>query len=86
MQLSYAIGVAEPLSVYIDSYGSVRKGLSDEDLEEIAKSNFDFRPGNMIAELDLLRPIYEKTAKYGAFGRKNDPDFTWEVPKKLNLK
>lgn len=46
--------------------------------------NFDFRPGNMIKELDLLRPIYYKTAKFGAFGRK-DPDFSWETPKKLLL-
>jgi S-adenosylmethionine synthetase len=85
VQLSYAIGVAEPLSVYIDTFGSARNGLSDEEIEDIAKKNFDFRPGNMINELDLLRPIYEKTAKYGAFGRKNDPDFTWETPKKLKL-
>ena len=47
--------------------------------------NFNFRPGNMIKELNLHRPIYEKTAKYGAYGRKHDSDFTWEQPKKLNL-
>ncbi len=48
------------------------------------KKNFNFRPGNIIKELDLLRPIYQKTAAYGHFGR-NDPDFTWEKPKKLVL-
>ena len=51
---------------------------------KIVLNNFNFRPGNMIKELNLLRPIYEKTAKYGAFGR-NDPDFTWETPKSLIL-
>jgi len=48
----------DPLSVYIDSYGSVKNGLTDEDLEEIVTKNFDFKPGNMITELKLLRPIY----------------------------
>jgi S-adenosylmethionine synthetase len=84
VQLSYAIGLPDPLSVYIDSYGSAQNGLTDEDLEAIVMKNFNFRPGNMIQELDLLRPIFEKTAKYGAFGR-TDPDFTWETPKKLTL-
>ena len=58
VQLSYAIGLPDPLSVYIDSYGSVKNGLTDEDLEEIVTKNFDFKPGNMITELKLLRPIY----------------------------
>ena len=84
VQLSYAIGLPDPLSVHIDSYGSARNGLTDEDLQKIVKKNFNFRPGNMIKELDLLRPIYCKSAKYGAFGR-NDPDFYWEKPKKLIL-
>jgi len=85
VQLSYAIGLPDPLSVYIDSYGSVKESLTDEDLEDIVSKNFNFRPGNMIKELNLLRPIYEKTAKYGAFGRRGDSDFTWECPKKLIL-
>ena len=85
VQLSYAIGLPDPLSVYIDTYGSARQGLTDEAIEEIVQKNFNFRPGSMIKELNLHRPIYEKTAKYGAYGRKNDPDFTWETPKKLNL-
>jgi S-adenosylmethionine synthetase len=82
VQVSYAIGVAEPLAVYVDSYGTGTK--SDKELLEIVKKNFDLRPGCIIRDLKLLRPIYQKTAAYGHFGRK-DPDFTWEVPKKLEL-
>ena len=84
VQVSYAIGLPDPLSIYIESYGTAKEGITDEDLVEIVKKNFNFRPGNIIKELDLLRPIYQKTAKYGHFGR-SDPDFTWETPKKLNL-
>lgn len=84
VQVSYAIGLPDPLSIYIDSYGTVKDGLTDEDLVRIVKKNFNFRPGNIIKELDLLRPIYRKTAKYGHFGR-IDPDFTWEKPKQLVL-
>jgi len=62
----------------------VADGRTDEDLVRIVNNNFNFRPGNIIKELDLRRPIYQKTAKYGHFGR-TDPDFTWETPKK-NLK
>lgn len=84
VQVSYAIGLADPLSIHVDSYGTVKDGRTDEDLARIVTSNFNFRPANIIKELDLRRPIYQKTAKYGHFGR-TDPDFTWEVPKKLNL-
>lgn len=84
VQVSYAIGLPDPLSIYVDSYGTVKDGLTDYDLIRIVKNNFNFRPGNIIQELDLKRPIYKKTAKYGHFGR-NDPDFTWEKPK-TNLK
>lgn len=84
VQVSYAIGLPDPLSIYIDSYGTVKEGYTDEDLARIVRKNFSFRPGNIIKELNLLRPIYRKTAKYGHFGR-NDPDFTWEQPKKLVL-
>lgn len=55
-------------------------GLTDEDITRIVIKNFCFRPGHIIKELDLKRPIYQKTAKYGHFGR-DDPDFTWETPK-----
>ena len=73
--ISYAIGVAHPLSIYVDSFGT---GIyDDEKLLEIVKENFDFRPQAIIDHLDLLRPIYKKTSSYGHFGR-NDEDFTWE--------
>jgi S-adenosylmethionine synthetase len=86
VQLSYAIGVAYPLSVFVDSYGTglVRSQKTDAQLTEIVKNNFDLRPGGIIRDLDLRRPILKKTAAYGHFGRE-DPDFTWETPKKLTL-
>lgn len=81
VQVSYAIGLADPLSIHVDSYGTVKDGWTDETLEKVVRKNFNFRPGNIIKELDLKRPIYQKTAKYGHFGR-TDKDFTWEQPKK----
>jgi S-adenosylmethionine synthetase len=80
VQVSYAIGVPEPLSIFVDTYGSGTK--SDEEILSIIKKNFDLRPGCLIRDLKLKRPVYEKTAYFGHFGR-NDPDFTWEQPKKL---
>jgi len=82
VQISYAIGIAEPLSLFVDSYGTGRQ--PDRDLVAIVKKNFDLRPGCIIRDLKLQRPIYVKTAFYGHFGR-DDPDFLWEVPKKLTL-
>jgi S-adenosylmethionine synthetase len=83
VQLSYAIGVAHPLSIFVDSYGtSSRSGKTDAELTKIVEKNFDFRPGGIIRDLQLRRPILKKTAAYGHFGR-DDPDFTWEVPKPL---
>ena len=85
IQVSYAIGLADPLSIHVDSYGTVKEGMSDDDLIRIVKNNFCFRPGAIIKELDLKRPIYQKSAAFGHFGR-TDPDFTWETPKmNLNL-
>merc|ERR1712095_114112 len=84
VQLSYAIGVNYPLSVFVDSYGTVTCGRTDSDLTEIVKKNFDLRPGCIIRDLNLKRPCMRKTAAYGHFGR-NDPDFTWEKPKELVL-
>jgi len=81
VQVSYAIGLADPLSIHVESYGTVQGGRTDDDLKKIVEDNFCFRPGSIIKELDLRRPIYLKTAKYGHFGRV-DPDFTWEHPKK----
>jgi S-adenosylmethionine synthetase len=82
VQVSYAIGLAKPLSVYVNSYGTGTK--SDEELLQIIEKNFDMRPGVISKELNLRRPIYKKTASFGHFGR-NDPDFEWEKPKQLNL-
>ncbi|TFY81609.1 hypothetical protein EWM64_g2407 [Hericium alpestre] len=80
VQLSYAIGVAEPLSIYVDTYGTGKK--SDEELVEIIRKNWDLRPGVIVKELDLQKPIYRKTAAYGHFG---NPAYNWEKPKKLIL-
>jgi len=80
VQVSYAIGVPEPLSIFVDTYGSGTK--SDAEILDIIKNNFDLRPGCLIRDLQLKRPIYEKTAYFGHFGR-DDPDFTWEMPKTL---
>jgi len=80
VQVSYAIGLADPLSIYIDSYGTAKGGRTDSDLLEIVKKNFNFRPGEIIKQLNLKRPIYQKTASYGHFGRMI-PEFTWEFPK-----
>jgi len=80
VQISYAIGVAEPLSVYVDTYGTGAK--SDQEILTIVKNNFDLRPGCIMRDLQLTRPIYQKTAAYGHFGR-DDADFTWEQPKNL---
>jgi S-adenosylmethionine synthetase len=86
VQLSYAIGVAYPLSVFVDSYGTglTLSGKSDEQLTKIVNENFDLRPGAIIRDLDLRRPVLRKTAAYGHFGR-TDPDFTWETPKELTF-
>jgi len=81
VQVSYSIGVAQPLSVFVDTYGTA-KGKTDQEILAIVLKNFDLRPGVLIRDLKLKRPIYEKTAYHGHFGR-DDPDFTWEHPKAL---
>ncbi|KAI9499182.1 S-adenosylmethionine synthase [Zychaea mexicana] len=80
VQLSYAIGVAEPLSVFVDTYGTGSK--PDAELVEIIRKNWDLRPGVIVKELDLFKPIYQKTAAYGHFGRE---EFTWEQAKELKF-
>ncbi|KND01005.1 S-adenosylmethionine synthase [Spizellomyces punctatus DAOM BR117] len=80
VQLSYAIGVAEPTSIFIDTYGTGVK--TNAELLEIVKNNFDLRPGVIVKELDLFKPIYEESARYGHFGRSQ---FTWEQPKALKF-
>jgi S-adenosylmethionine synthetase len=75
LQVAYAIGVARPVSVHVETFGTGR--LPDEKISELVRSHFDLRPRAIIKELDLLRPIYTATAAYGHFGR-NEPTFTWE--------
>jgi len=76
IQISYAIGVALPTSVYVTTYGTGK--ISDEKISELVKKHFDLRPKGIVIMLDLLRPIYQNTAAYGHFGRE-EPDFTWEA-------
>jgi len=80
VQLSYAIGVAEPLSLFVETYGTSDK--SSDELVEIVKNNFDLRPGVIVKELNLINPIYFQTAKNGHF---TNQEFTWEKPKELKL-
>lgn len=83
IQISYGIGVATPISVHVDTYGTAAPGFKDSDLVNIILKNFDLRPGCIVRDLKLKRPIFKKTAAHGHFG-KNDPDFTWETPKDLS--
>uniref|UniRef100_A0AAY4DLR1 S-adenosylmethionine synthase n=3 Tax=Denticeps clupeoides TaxID=299321 RepID=A0AAY4DLR1_9TELE len=80
VQVSYAIGVAHPLSISLFTYGSSEK--TEQELLHIVNKNFDLRPGVIVRDLNLKRPIYQKTACYGHFGRS---DFPWEVPKFLKF-
>lgn len=81
IQLAYAIGVAQPVSILVETFGT---GIvSDEKISEAIAKTFDLRPGAIIKELDLRRPIYKKTAAYGHFGRE-DADFTWEKINKID--
>ena len=81
VQLAYAIGVARPLSILVDTKGTGT--VSDRTIEAAVERVFDLRPGAIIRALDLRRPIFEKTAAYGHFGRK-DPDFTWEATNRVD--
>ncbi|PAA62868.1 hypothetical protein BOX15_Mlig014959g2 [Macrostomum lignano] len=80
VQISYAIGVAKPLAVYLNSYGTGAK--SDEELLRIVETNFDLRPGRIVKDLELRKPIYQKTSCYGHFG---NPEFSWEMAKELQF-
>jgi len=75
IQVSYAIGVAQPTSITVDTFGTGK--VDDRRIEEIVRDVFDLRPYGIVSMLDLIRPIYQQTAAYGHFGREN-PDFTWE--------
>lgn len=82
VQVAYAIGVAEPVSLYINTFGSNK--IPEEDIEGIVRKHFDMKPAGIISQLDLKRPIYRKTAAYGHFGR-NEPEFTWEKTDKADI-
>ena len=82
LQMAYAIGIPEPVSVLADTFGTGR--MTSEDIVRIIRKNFDLSPKGMIETLDLRRPIFKKTAAYGHFGR-NDPDFTWEKTDRVDI-
>ena len=82
VQVSYAIGVAHPTSIMVETYGTGK--VSNETLTELVKKHFDLRPKGIVNMLDLLRPIYQKTAAYGHFGR-DEPEFTWEATDRARL-
>ena len=84
VQVAYSIGVADPLSIFVNTYGTVKNGFTDKKLVDIIKKNFCLRPGVIIKDLNLKAPIYSKTACGGHFSRE-DQGFPWEVPKKLDL-
>lgn len=75
VQIAYAIGIAQPVSIFVNSYGTAK--IPDSKIVEIIRKNYNLTPGEIIKHLDLRRPIYKKTAAYGHFGR-DDEDFTWE--------
>ena len=81
VQLSYAIGVAEPVSILVDTFGTGK--VDDEAIIRAVRKRFDLTPRGIIDGLQLLRPIYQKTACFGHFGR-SEPEFTWEQPTKAD--
>jgi S-adenosylmethionine synthetase len=80
VQVAYAIGVAKPVSLMVHTFGTGK--IAEEKIEELIRKHFDLRPKGIIQSLDLLRPIYLKTAAYGHFGR-DEPEFTWEALDKV---
>ena len=82
VQLAYAIGVAEPVSLYVNTFGTNK--IPENQIIELVRKNFDMKPSGIISQLDLKRPIYKKTAAYGHFGR-NEPEFSWEKTDKANI-
>jgi S-adenosylmethionine synthetase len=83
IQVAYAIGVAHPFSILVETFGSEAPGITPERLEELVREHFDLRPAAILRDLELQRPIYTKTAAYGHFGR-DDSDFTWERTDKVD--
>ncbi|HAB14920.1 MAG TPA: methionine adenosyltransferase [Verrucomicrobiota bacterium] len=82
IQFAYAIGYPDPVSVFVDTFGTAREGVTDEAITQAVQEVFSFKPADIIKQLDLLRPIYSKSTNYGHFG-KNDPDLTWERTDKI---
>jgi S-adenosylmethionine synthetase len=82
VQVAYAIGVAKPVSLMVETFGTGK--IPEQRIEELVRQHFDLRPKGIIQSLDLLRPIYAKTAAYGHFGR-DEPEFTWEATDKADL-
>jgi S-adenosylmethionine synthetase len=82
IQVSYAIGVSEPTSISIETYGTGK--ISDEEISMLVREHFDLRPRGLMDMLDLRRPIYQATAAYGHFGREEE-NFTWEKTDKIEL-
>ena len=82
IQFAYAIGYPEPVSVYVNTFGTAKEGLTDESITNAVCKVFSFKPADIVAHLKLLRPIYSKTTNYGHFG-KSDKDLTWEATDKV---
>jgi S-adenosylmethionine synthetase len=82
VQCAYGIGIAKPISVHVETYGTVKAGMTEAQLVDIINKNFDLRPGCLIRDLNLKSPIFSKTSCYGHFGRQ-EPEFIWEQPKEL---
>ena len=82
MQIAYAIGVAEPVSVMVDTFNTAK--IADSEIIGLVKKHFDMKPAAIIQQLMLKRPIFKKTAAYGHFGR-NDAEFTWENTDKAEI-
>ncbi len=82
IQFAYAIGYPEPVSVYVNTFGTAKGGLTDGAITEAVESVFSFKPADIVSQLKLLRPIYSKTTNYGHFG-KDDKDLTWEATDKV---
>jgi S-adenosylmethionine synthetase len=81
VQVAYAIGIARPVSVLVETFGTGK--IADEKIAKLVEKHFDLRPKGIIHSLNLLRPIYGKTAAYGHFGR-DEPEFTWEATDKVS--
>jgi len=83
VQFAYAIGYPDPVSVYVNTFGTAQGGLTDEAITAAACEVFSFKPADIVKQLNLLRPIYGKTTNYGHFGKVGDKDLTWETTDKV---